>query len=148
MSTSLPAWSLSALAASVCIAAHYLTLRAASGRVGDAMGALCLEGTAAIGILALMALRAVPNAGAPSTSAGIVWACVSGLCISGATTLLFTSLRLGGPVAGTGTLVLGGGVALSALAAPLVFGDAVTARRAIGVALGIASMVVLATEKR
>jgi multidrug transporter EmrE-like cation transporter len=72
---------------------------------------------------------------------------VSGLCITGATTLLFRSLRLGGPVSATGTLILGGGVALAALAAPLVFAEGFTLRRALGVGLGIAAMLVLATEK-
>ena len=45
----------------------------------------------------------------------------------------------------TGTIVLGGGVALSALIAPLVFAEGVTVRRAIGVALGVAAMAVLST---
>jgi multidrug transporter EmrE-like cation transporter len=76
----------------------------------------------------------------------VAWACVSGLCISGASTLLFAALRLGGPVSATGTVVLGGGVALSALAAPFLFGEAFTLRRGIGVALGVVAMIVLATE--
>jgi uncharacterized membrane protein len=142
----MPSWSLPALAAAACIALHYLTLRAASGRIDDALGALCLEGTAAIGILLWLVLRASPQT-SPATSAGFWWSCVSGLCISGATTLLFTALRKGGPVAGTGTLVLGGGVTLSALVAPLFFAETFTLRRGVGVGLGVAAMVVLATER-
>jgi multidrug transporter EmrE-like cation transporter len=140
----MPAWSIPALAATVAITLHYLTLRAASGRIGDALGALCLEGTATAGVLVLIVLRATPSA--PTTTAGVAWACVSGLCISGASTLLFAALRLGGPVSATGTVVLGGGVALSALAAPFLFGEAFTLRRGIGVALGVVAMIVLATE--
>lgn len=142
----MPPWSVPALAATACIAAHYLTLRAASGRIGDALGALCLEGSAAIGVLVLLVARASPAAVA-TTGAGVAWACVSGLCISGATTLLFTALRLGGPVSGTGTIVLGGGVATSALLAPLFFGEALSLRRTVGVGLGVAAMLVLATER-
>jgi transporter family protein len=141
----MPPWSIPALCAAACIALHYLTLRAASGRIGDALGALCLEGTAALGLLVLLALRLTPPA--PATSPGIFWSCVSGLCISGATTLLFAALRLGGPVSGTGTVVLGGGVALSALVAPLFFAETFTLRRGLGVALGIAAMLLLATER-
>lgn len=137
-------WQKTALVAAVLVASHYLTLRAASGRVGDALGALVLEGTAALGLLAWFLLG--PRDDAPSTRGGIAFAIVSGLCISGASVLLFSTLRRGGPVASTGTLVLGGGVALSALAAPLLFGEGLTARRALGVGLGLAAMAVLATE--
>ncbi|MFO0676454.1 MAG: hypothetical protein U0169_07970 [Polyangiaceae bacterium] len=56
------------------------------------------------------------------------------------------ALRRGGPVASTGAVVLGGGVAISAALAPFVFGEAFTFRRAVGVLLGIAAMVVLGTE--
>ena len=141
----MPAWSSSALFASACIAAHYLTLRAASGKVGDAVGAFVLEASAAVGLLVLVVLRVSP--GAPSTPQGIGWAAASGLWISGATTLLFRALRLGGPVSATGTLVLGGGVVISAALAPLIFAESFTARRALGVGLGAAAMLLLATER-
>jgi hypothetical protein len=54
---------------------------------------------------------------------------------------------LGGPVSGTGTIALGGGVTLAALLAPLFFPDVLTARRLVGIALGALAMLVLATEK-
>lgn len=62
--------------------------------------------------------------------------------------LLFMSLRLGGPVASTGTIAMGGGVTLAALAAPVLFAEGFTWRRALGVALGAAAIVLLATEKK
>jgi multidrug transporter EmrE-like cation transporter len=49
-------------------------------------------------------------------------------------------------VASTGTIVLGGGVALSALLAPWLFGESFTARRLLGVGLGLAAMWVLGGE--
>jgi hypothetical protein len=141
----MPAWSFPALVATVFIAAHYLALRAASGRIADVLGAFLLEGTATLGLVALLVVRGAE--GVATTRAGIAWSCASGLCITIATTMLFAALRLGGPVASTGTVVLGGGVALSALAAPFAFGEAITPRRVIGVALGIVAMLILATEK-
>jgi uncharacterized membrane protein len=66
--------------------------------------------------------------------------------ITGGVTLLFMSLRLGGPVAGTGTIALGGGVAIAALLAPFIFREAITTRRVIGVLLGLAATVLLSTE--
>jgi bacterial/archaeal transporter family protein len=141
----MPAWSSPALAAAVFIAIHYLLLRAASGRVDDRLGALVLEATATLGIALSFALggRGVAVA---ATRAGIGLAMGSGLAISFASVLLFTALRRGGPVASTGTMVLGGGVALSALAAPWLFGEGVTLRRAIGVGLGLIAMAVLSRE--
>jgi uncharacterized membrane protein len=141
----MPAWSPPALAAAFFIAVHYLLLRAASGRIEDRLGALVLEMAAALGIAAslLVGLRSAPVA---TTRPGVVLAACSGLAVSVASILLFAALRKGGPVASTGTIVLGGGVALSALAAPLLFGETFTLRRAAGVGLGLAAMWVLGAE--
>jgi uncharacterized membrane protein len=139
------AWYVPSLLAALCMAGHYLMLRAAAGRVGDALGALCVEGTAAVGILVFLLVR--PGAEAPSAAQGVFWACASGLCISGVTTLVFMALRIGGPVSATGPMVFAGGIALAALFAPLFFGEVFTARRALGVGLGLASLLVLATER-
>lgn len=138
-------WQQAALGASCLIAFHYLLLRAASGKIGDSLGALVLEGTAAFGIfLYWLVMR---GDSVPTTKPGIVFAALSGLGISGGSILLFYALRRGGPVASTGTIVLGGGVAISAIIAPLVYKEPLTVRRIIGVALGIAALVVLSTEK-
>jgi bacterial/archaeal transporter family protein len=139
-------WQFAALAAAGFIAAHYLLLRAASGKIGDSLGALVLEGTAALGIAVAYAVGL--RGGSVATSrAGVLFAVLSGLCISFGSTLLFFALRRGGPVASTGTIVLGGGVAISSLFAPWFFREPLTARRLIGVALGISAMVLLATER-
>ncbi|MFO0616249.1 MAG: hypothetical protein U0414_26885 [Polyangiaceae bacterium] len=142
----MPSWTLAALFSSLCFALHYLALRAATGKVEDALGGMLVEGSAAVGLLVLVLVG--PKSGIPTTNAGIVWSCLSGLCVTGGVALLFTSLRLGGPVAGTGTIAMGGGVTLAAIAAPLLFAEGFTWRRALGVALGAAAMVILATEKK
>jgi uncharacterized membrane protein len=138
-------WSPPALGACVFIALHYLLLRAASGRVGDRLGALVLETSAALGI-ALSFVVGPRGAAVATTRSGIAFAVASGLAVSVASILVFVALRRGGPVASTGTIVLGGGVALSALAAPWIFGEGLTLRRLVGVGLGIAAMAVLSTE--
>jgi hypothetical protein len=141
----MPAWTPTALGAAFFIAIHYLLLRAASGRVEDRLGALVLEISAALGI-AVSFLLGVRGVAAASSRVGVALAGASGLAVSVASILLFTTLRRGGPVASTGTIVLGGGVALSALAAPALFGEPFTPRRALGVALGVAAMWVLGGE--
>jgi multidrug transporter EmrE-like cation transporter len=139
------AWQIAALCASVLIAGHYLTLRAASGKIGDSLGALVLEATATVGLVLMYAIGV--RGDVATTRGGLLFSITSGLCITGASILLFFALRRGGPVAATGTIVLGGGVALSALAAPFLFREPITTRRIIGVALGVAAMIVLSTEK-
>ncbi len=141
----MPAWSPPALGAAVFIAIHYLFLRAASGRLEDQLGALVLETSAALGIAAtfVLGLRSAP---VQTTRSGIAFSAASGLAITFATILTFGALRRGGPVASTATVVLGGGVVLSAVAAPWLFGEAVTARRVLGVCLGLAAMAVLSQE--
>lgn len=139
-------WQIAALFASCSIAAHYLLLRAASGRLGDSLGALILEGTATVGV-ALMYAIGLRGGDVPTTRSGIVFAMLSGLGITGASILLFYALRRGGPVASTGTIVMGGGVALSALLSPLLFREPLTVRRMVGVGLGMAAIAILSTER-
>jgi transporter family protein len=138
-------WVGASLGAALFVAVHYLFLRAASGRLNDTLGALILEGSAAVGI-ALNYLFGPRGAAITPTRLGVVFAVLSGICISGASILLFSALRRGGPVAATGTIVLGGGVTLSALVSPWIFAEGFTVKRVIGVALGIAAMAVLSTE--
>jgi uncharacterized membrane protein len=140
----MPIWVPASLGAATLIAGHYLLLRAASGRLGDTLGALVLEGSAAVGLV--LAYFVLPRGDVATTRNGVVFAMLSGACISGASILLFAALRKGGPVAATGTIVMGGGVTLSAMIAPFVFAEGFTVRRAVGVALGMAAMVVLSTE--
>lgn len=138
------AWSPPALAGSVFIAIHYLLLRGASGRIEDRLGALVLEASAAAVLAAslLFGRREM----AATTRAGFALAVASGLAVAVASVLTFATLRRGGPVASTGTIVLGGGVALSALLAPWFFGESFTTRRLLGVGLGLAAMWVLGGE--
>lgn len=140
------AWQLAAVGAAGFVAAHYLLLRAASGKIGDSLGALVLEATAALGV-ALAYGVGIRGGDVPTSRAGVMFAVLSGLAISAGSILIFMALRRGGPVASTGTIVLGGGVALSSLAAPWLFREPLTTRRLVGVALGIAAMVLLATER-
>jgi bacterial/archaeal transporter family protein len=139
-------WVGASLGAAVFIAGHYMLLRAASGRLNDTLGALILEGAAVIGI-ALNYFFGPRGPALAATRTGVTLATLSGLCISGASILMFTAFRRGGPVAATGTIVLGGGVTLSALVAPWVFAEGFTGRRALGVALGVAAMVVLSMDE-
>ena len=71
----------SALFASVCFAAHYLLLRASSGKIGDALGGFVLETAAAVGLLVLVFVG--PRTETLTTTSGIVYACLSGLAITG-----------------------------------------------------------------
>ena len=138
-------WVSPALGAGLAIAVHYMFLRAASGRLGDALGALILEGTATVGIAIYYVVHRASVVA--TTVQGILYSVASGLGISVASILFFAALRRGGPVASTGTIVLGGGVALSALVAPFIFGEAMTVRRVLGVGLGICAIAVLSTER-
>jgi len=138
-------WQVSAVIAACCIGAHYSLLRAASGKLGDTLGAFLLEASASVGILLYFAVGP-KGAHVETTRSGAAFSVASGIAISAASILLFYTLRRGGPVGSTGTIVMGGGVALSALLAPWLFGEPITVRRSIGVLLGLLAVVVLATD--
>jgi uncharacterized membrane protein len=142
------AWSSPALAGAVFIALHYLLLRAASGRIDDRLGAFVLEASAAVGLVAslLLGRRELRDLVGGATRAGFAAAFASGLAVAVASVLTFAAMRRGGPVASTGTIVLGGGVVLAGLLAPWLFGEAFTGRRLVGVGLGLAAMWVLGSE--
>jgi bacterial/archaeal transporter family protein len=142
----MPLWSVPALFGSAFIAVHYLLLRAASGRVDDRLGALMVESSATVVLAMSLLWRARPDPQTALSRAGLGFAAASGVAVAGASVLLFVALRRGGPVASTGMIVLGGGVALSALAAPWLFGESFTARRAAGVVLGLAALWLLGGE--
>jgi uncharacterized membrane protein len=138
-------WLYAALIACACFAGHYLTPRAAAGRVPDALGGLVLEVAAALGLLVMFLV--VPRGDVATTTPGIVWSAISGCFIVGGVTFLFLALRNGGPVSGTGTIALGGGVAIASLLAPLFFAEVFTLRRGIAIGLTAAATIVFATEK-
>jgi drug/metabolite transporter (DMT)-like permease len=138
-------WFVAAIGAAAFIAVHYSFLRAAAGRLPDTLGALVLEGTAALGIALYYAIGP-RGAAVGTTRLGLGLSVVSGLAISGASILLFYALRRGGSVATTGAIVLGGGVTMSALIAPFAFGESFTVRRIVGVLLGVAAIFVLSGE--
>jgi uncharacterized membrane protein len=139
------AWSVPAIFAAICVAVHYCFLRAASGKLGDTFGALVLECSAAVGI-ALAYAFGFRGAEIPASRNGLIFSVCSGVAISGASILLFVALRRGGAVASTGAIVLGGGVTLSALAAPFLFGEQWSGRRALGILLGVAAIIVLSRD--
>jgi uncharacterized membrane protein len=138
-------WLSPAFGAAVFIAVYLVSVRAASGRIEDRLGSLVLEGSAVLGIALTLALG-MRGTMVPTTRAGLAFSIAGGLGVAVASILLFSALRRGGPVASIGTIVMGGGVALSALVAPALFGETFTARRVLGVTLGLAAMWVLGTE--
>ena len=141
------AWVIPAALAAVLVAAHYLTLRAAAGKAADGLLAVVVEGTAALVLLVYVAVSPAARTVERGGSRGVAWAALSGACIAAMMMLLLAALRRGGPVSATGTMVLGGGVTLAALVSPFLFGEEITLRRGLGVALGVAGMLVLATER-
>jgi hypothetical protein len=139
----MPPWTPSAIGGALFIALHYVCVRAAAGLIEDRLGALVLEATACLGIGVSLLFGRSPSG---VSGAGVAFAAAGGLAISFSSVLLFTALRRGGPVAATGTVVLGGGVALSAIVAPWLFSESYTPRRLLGIALGLAAMWVLGGE--
>lgn len=138
-------WTVAAAIACLCFAGHYLTLRAAAGKLPDLLGGFVLETAAALGLGLLYWL--LPRGSVALTSAGVLWSALSGLFIVGGVTFLFVALRLGGPVSGTGTIALGGGVALASLMAPMFFAEPMSFRRGLGIAMALSASALFASEK-
>ncbi len=112
----------------------------AGGKIGDALGAGLLEGTAAlvIGIFAL-ATRASTQA----TAAGVRFSVLAGV-FAGIGTLAYVSMfRRGGALAFAGPIAFCGSMVVMVAVGVLVFHEPLSAKRAAGLLLGLLSIALL-----
>ena len=133
-------WLPLALATAVAYGLFNVFASQAGGKIGDAWGAGILEGTAAL-VIAVFAIatRASPQA----TAAGVRWSVLSGV-FAGLGTLAYVAMfRKGGGLTGAGPIAFCGSMVVMVAAGVLFFGEPLSARRAAGIALGIASIALL-----
>jgi len=112
----------------------------AGGRISDAWGAGLLEGSAALLILVYaLVTRAAPQA----TPEGVRWSVLAGV-FAGIGTLAYVAMfRRGGGLTFAGPVAFCGSMVVMVLVGVLVFKEPLTARRAMGLALGVLSIALL-----
>src|SRR5580765_7460779 len=139
----MPAWFFYAVGAAVLYGAHQIFTKLAAEKISDGLGGLVVEGSAALTILIYLAwLRFGGTWNQTSSSPGVFWSVLTGICVGVGTIFFFMLFQKGGPLSAV-PMVLAGGAALMAVAGIFFFKEPVTILRLAGIALAITGLFLL-----
>jgi transporter family protein len=133
-------WFPFAIVAAVLYGLHQVFTKAAADRIGEGLGGLVVEGTAAATIgLYLIILWAVGRWSQKMTGAGFFYSSLTGLCVGLGTVAFFVLFQRGGPLSAVPG-ILAAGMAIMVLAGALFFGEKISAGRLLGIVLSGAGL--------
>jgi len=136
-------WFLYAIAAAVLYGAHQIFTRLAAEGIGEGIGSLVVESSAAATILLYLAvLWAGGRWDQKITAEGLAYSLLTGLCVGGGTIVFFLMFQRGGPLSAV-PAILAGGAALMAVAGVVAFHEPITIQRMAGVVMAIAGLLLL-----
>jgi bacterial/archaeal transporter family protein len=131
------AWFPYALAAAILYGLHQIFTKLSSERISDGLGALVVEGTAVLTIVAyLAALYASHRWSQTATVPGVAYAVLTGICVGAGTLAFFLLFQRGGPLSAV-PAILAGGAAIMAIAGIVWFGEPARPLRLLGIALSV-----------
>jgi len=141
--TKMNAWFWYAVGAAVLYGAHQIFTKMAADKIGDGIGGVVVEGSAALTILAyLAALKFSGNWNQPVSAPGVWYSVLTGLCVGVGTIFFFVLFQKGGLLSAV-PMILAGGAALMALAGIFFFHEKPSVARLLGIILSIAGLFLL-----
>ena len=136
-------WFWYALGAAFLYGLHQTFTKLASAHIGDGLGGLVVESSAAITILAYLAcLRFSGHWNQPADPAGIWYSFLTGVCVGLGTILFFLLFQKGGPLSVV-PMILAGGAALMAVTGMVFFHEPASRSRLLGITFAIAGLLLL-----
>src|SRR6202048_70104 len=136
-------WFWYAAAAAILYGAHQIFTRLAAERIGDGLGGLVVEASAALSILLyLAALWFGGGWNQKFSGAGFNDPLLTGICVGAGTIAFFLLFQKGGPLSAV-PAILAGGAAIMAIAGILFFHEAPSWQRLAGVAFAIVGLFLL-----
>lgn len=136
-------WFWYAVAAAVLYGAHQIFTRLASERIGDGLGGLAVEASAALSILLYLAFLWLSGRWNQKFSmSGFSYSILTGICVGAGTIAFFLLFQKGGPLLSV-PAILAGGAAIMAVAGILFFHEPVSWQRLLGVTLAIVGLFLL-----
>src|SRR2546427_353594 len=136
----MPAWFFYAVWAAVLYGLHQIFTKLAADKIGDGLGGFVVEATAAMTILLYLAwLRFGGTWNQSSSTPGVFWSVLTGICVGIGTILFFVLFQKGGPLSAV-PMILAGGAAIMAMVGILFFKEAATVPRLLGIALALAGL--------
>ena len=136
-------WFRYAVVAALLYGAHQIFTRLAAERIGDGLGGLVVEASAAVSILVYLAFLWLSGRWDQKFSAaGFNYSLVTGLCVGAGTIAFFLLFQKGGPLSAV-PVILAVGAAIMAVAGILFFRESPTWQRLLGIVFAIAGLLLL-----
>ena len=136
-------WFFYAVGAALLYGLHQIFTKIASDRISDGLGGFVVEGSATITILLYLGwLACAGKWHQTSTSPGIFYSALTGICVGAGTILFFLLFQKGGPLSAV-PMILAGGAALMAIAGILFFKEPISLPRVLGIILALAGLILL-----
>jgi EamA-like transporter family. len=137
------AWFWYAVIAAILYGAHQIFTKLAADRVGEGLGGFIVEATAAFSILIYLAFLWLASRWNQQFSAqGIFYSVLTGVCVGAGTIAFFLLFQKGGPLSAV-PVILAVGAAIMAVAGILLFREAPSWQRIVGVAFAIVGLFLL-----
>jgi len=139
----MPAWFWYAIIAAVLYGAHQIFTRMAADHIGEGLGGFIVEATAALSILLyLVFVSLLSRWNQQSSAQGIFYSVLTGICVGAGTIAFFLLFQKGGPLSSV-PAILAGGAAIMAIAGILLFREALSWQRIIGIVFAIIGLFLL-----
>src|SRR5678815_1261854 len=136
-------WFIYAIVAAVLYGLHQIFTKLAADRIGDGLGGFVVETTAALTILAYLAFLWLGKRwNQTSSSSGVFYSVLTGICVGTGTIAFFLLFQKGGPLSAVPAILAGGG-ALMAIAGVLFFKEPVSASRIVGILFALIGLFLL-----
>jgi transporter family protein len=139
----MPQWIWYAIGAAVFYALHQVFTKLAAPHIHEALGALVVETTAAVTIALYLAVSFGSEAlSQKAEPAGLLHSALTGVCVGVGTILFFILFQRGAPLTAL-PAVLALGAALLGLVGIVLFGEAATVPRLLGIVLSVVALYLL-----
>ena len=136
-------WFWYAVGAAILYGLHQVFTRLASSRIGEGLGGLVVEASATLTILVYLAwMRFGGTWNQFSSTPGVFYSVLTGICVGVGTVLFFLLFQNGGPLSAV-PMILAGGAALMAVVGILFFRETASLPRLLGIVLSIVSLLLL-----
>src|ERR1044071_9835443 len=136
-------WFWYAVGAAILYGLHQIFTKLAADRITDGLGGFVVEASAALTIvLYLVALYTSGRWDQTFSTTGVLYSLATGVCVGIGTILFFLLFQRGGPLSAVPAILAGGG-AIMAVSGILLFHEAPSWQRLLGVTLAITGLILL-----
>jgi transporter family protein len=138
----MPAWLLFAVLAAILYGLHQVFTKLAANGISDGLGALVVEGSAALTVLLYLLFLGLTHWNQRATPAGVGFSLLTGVCVGAGTVCFFILFQKGGPLSAV-PMILAGGAALMALTGIVVFKESLSLPKVLGIVMSLAGLFLL-----